>query len=73
MATAQPNPADAFGVRLREMRESARLTLQELADRAGLNLHTIARIERGERKPQWATVVALAAALRVHTDAFLPR
>ena len=58
------NQGDAFGARLRRAREAAGLAQEELADRAGLSLNTIGRLERGEhRYPYQATVRALADAL----------
>ncbi|MCZ2341474.1 MAG: helix-turn-helix domain-containing protein [Bacteroidales bacterium] len=68
-ATMTPS---AFGDRLRQLRQEAGWTLAELAERAGVNLGTIHRIESGHRpNPTWETVVALSAALGVPTDAFL--
>jgi transcriptional regulator with XRE-family HTH domain len=63
--------AEYFAGRLRELREAAGLTQGELARQANSKVNTIARLERGERKPTWETVVALAAALGVPTDTFL--
>jgi transcriptional regulator with XRE-family HTH domain len=60
-----------FAGRLKELREQAGLTQQELADRAGLNRFGVAKLEQGVTKPYWDTVVALCKALRVSADAFL--
>lgn len=60
----------AFGARLRALREAAGLTQAELAEQAGMLSSVLARLERGEREPQWSTVLALASALDVSTDAF---
>jgi transcriptional regulator with XRE-family HTH domain len=62
---------DWFGGRLKELREGQGLTQQRLGELAGIFANTIARLERAERKPSWDTVVALAKALDVPTDAFL--
>ena len=66
---ARPSP---FGERLKALRTAAGLTLAQLAERAGMNLHGIAKIESGERpNPGWETVCALAAALGVTPNDFL--
>src|SRR5262245_39349137 len=66
-----PNTGAAdFGKRLRELREQAQLTRAELAERAGLHLQGVVKIERAEREPGWSTVLALAAALGVDCTAF---
>jgi transcriptional regulator with XRE-family HTH domain len=51
--------------RLKAMRERKALTQQELADRAGINRVTLARIETGGAEPYPATVRKLAEALGV--------
>jgi predicted ATPase/transcriptional regulator with XRE-family HTH domain len=56
--------AGAFGVQLKELRETAGFTQEELAAIAGLSVHAISALERGERRrPQLETVRALSAAL----------
>src|SRR6266536_3388461 len=53
-----------FRTRLRHARESAGLTQEELAARAGLTPNAVGALERGERRfPYPATVRALAKAL----------
>jgi transcriptional regulator with XRE-family HTH domain len=61
---------DGFGVRLRELREQAGLTQQQLANAAGLHRFGIAKLEQGVREPSWATVKALCDALGVDCTAF---
>ncbi len=63
--------ADRFAGRLKELREQARLTQQELADKAGMSKGGIADLEQARREPSWATAVALAEALGVDCTAFL--
>ena len=59
---AAPN----FGARLRDLREAAGLTQEELAERAGLTAKAISMLERGERKrPYPHTVRSLADALEL--------
>src|SRR5215210_7492152 len=61
----RPLEGDApFGERLRRLRESAGLTQEELASRAGLTAKAVSALERGERKrPYPHTVRSLADAL----------
>ncbi|MDQ4063928.1 MAG: helix-turn-helix domain-containing protein [Actinomycetota bacterium] len=55
-----------FGRRLRELRESAGLSQEELAARAGLTAKGIGALERGERRyPQPHTLRSLADALNL--------
>ncbi len=60
-----------FAGRLRELRESAGLSRQQLADLAGMKLGGVRDLEQGVRKPSWETVVALCKALKVGCDQFL--
>jgi transcriptional regulator with XRE-family HTH domain len=59
-----------FAARLREMRESAGLTQEQLADRAGVKRDAVARWEAGKREPGWSSVLALCQALGVSCEAF---
>jgi putative transcriptional regulator len=59
-----------FAARLREQRTAAGLTQAELAERAGMHLHGVTKLEQGDREPSWATVQALARALGVSCAAF---
>src|SRR5262245_30450600 len=60
-----------FAERLRALRAAAGLTLAGLAGAAGMHLQAVAKLERGEREPQWSTVLRLARALSVPVTAFL--
>src|SRR5262245_48680561 len=61
MKTAPQGP---FGMRLKALREAAGFTQEELATIAGLSVHAISALERGERRrPHVDTVRALCAAL----------
>src|SRR3954454_10901563 len=54
----------SFGAHLKALREVAGFTQEELATIAGLSVHAISALERGERRrPQLETVRALSAAL----------
>src|SRR5262249_28591750 len=53
-----------FGAQLRALREAAGFTQDELATIAGLSVHAISALERGQRqRPHVDTVRALSAAL----------
>jgi predicted ATPase/DNA-binding XRE family transcriptional regulator len=61
MALAAPA---SFGARLKALREAAGFTQEELATIAGLSVHAVSALERGERRrPHLETVRALSAAL----------
>jgi transcriptional regulator with XRE-family HTH domain len=49
-----------FGNRLRRMRKAKKLSQEELAHRAGCDVSTIGRIERGEKSPRLALLHSLA-------------
>ena len=54
----------AFGAQLRALRDASGFTQEELATIAGLSVHSISALERGERRrPHVETVRALLAAL----------
>jgi predicted ATPase/DNA-binding XRE family transcriptional regulator len=58
-----------FGETLRELRDAAGLTQQELASRAGLTAKAVSALERGERKrPYPHTVRSLAQALNLSDE-----
>jgi transcriptional regulator with XRE-family HTH domain len=55
---------------LRELREAAGLSQQDLAVRSGLSISAVRQIEQGNKPdPRVSTVLALAAALRVNCEA----
>src|SRR5713101_5853689 len=54
----------SFGTQLKALRETAGFTQEELATIAGLSVHAVSALERGERRrPHVETVRALSAAL----------
>jgi predicted ATPase/DNA-binding XRE family transcriptional regulator len=56
----------AFGDLLRQLRNAASLTQEDLAERSGLSVDTISLLERGEhRRPHRYTMQSLADALRL--------
>jgi len=55
---------ESFGAQLKALREAAGFTQEELATIAGLSVHAVSALERGERRrPHVETVRALSAAL----------
>lgn len=54
-----------LGERLRNIRQSRRMTQEELAEKVGLHPTHIAKMEAGDRSPSLATVERLATALGV--------
>jgi transcriptional regulator with XRE-family HTH domain len=66
-------PASGFGGRLKRLREAAGLTQEQLAERAGCNQFTVAKLEGGRQEPAWPLVLQLADALGVSTEEFRSR
>ena len=62
--------AEWFAGRLRELREAAGWTQEQLAERVGVKREAVARWEAGKREPGWSSVLALAEALGVDCTAF---
>ena len=54
-----------IGDRLRDLRKRALLTQRELADKSGVGVTTIIRIERNQVEPHGRTIRRLAEALEV--------
>jgi transcriptional regulator with XRE-family HTH domain len=54
-----------IGDKLRDIRKRALLTQQELADKSGVGVTTIIRIENNQVEPQGRTIRKLAEALSV--------
>ena len=65
-----PNAADLprdIGEFIRDLRRNARISLRELAERAGVSNPYLSQIERGLRKPSAEVLAQIAGALRVST------
>jgi len=60
-----------IGDKLRETRKYALLTQQQLADKSGVDIATIVRIERNQVEPQARTIRKLAQALGVEPHELL--
>jgi transcriptional regulator with XRE-family HTH domain len=66
-----PELIKAFGEHLRKVRESKRLTQEELAFRCELPLSQVGRIERGVHSPTLSTLYILAGGLDVEAKVLL--
>jgi DNA-binding XRE family transcriptional regulator len=63
---------ESFAARLKRLREEAKLTQEQLALKAGLDVGTIRQLEQGTRtNPQWSTVCSLASGLDQIVMAFI--
>ena len=70
---AKPDPArpPAFGHRIRDLRRKANLTLQALADGAGISVGFLSQVERDKATPSLGTLAGIAATLGVDVDVFI--
>jgi transcriptional regulator with XRE-family HTH domain len=59
-----------FANRLKRLRTAAGLTQQQLAEKAGVALRTVASLEQGVNEPVLSTLLALGDALGVNCLAF---
>jgi transcriptional regulator with XRE-family HTH domain len=59
-----------LGGRIRELREGAGLSREQLAEAAGISVRAVVQWELGEREPGWFNMLALAEALAVDCTAF---
>jgi transcriptional regulator with XRE-family HTH domain len=64
------NQSKLFGKRVRTVRRAAKITQEEAAEAAHLNPKYIGEIERGEKRPSFEAVMALAKALSVSPETF---
>lgn len=62
--------AEQFGHLLRRTRKANRLTLGELAEKAGTGPKHLGRIERGEKQPSFELIIAIANAMDVSPACF---
>ncbi|MEI2298625.1 helix-turn-helix domain-containing protein [Ensifer sp. MJa1] len=60
-----------LGDRLRQRRKALKLTLQEVADRAGFSVGFISQIERGITVPSLTSLIAVCRILEVEAGSFL--
>ncbi len=62
-----------LGDYLREQRQSAKLSLRQLADAAGVSNPYLSQVERGLRKPSAEVLNQLAKGLRISAEALYER
>lgn len=60
-----------FGVKLREARERLGLTQEEVAQRSGVHVTEVSRMETGKRDPKISTLRRLAEAVEVKPSQLL--
>jgi len=65
MTELSQNDLKIFGQRLRDIRKSKKLSMQNLANIAEMERVQISRIELGKTNPKLSTIYALARALEV--------
>jgi transcriptional regulator with XRE-family HTH domain len=70
LKTRRGNRGMKFKDVLRDLRKQVGMTQKELAKKAGVPLPSLRGHEQGQRVPSWGSVVKLAKALNVSTDAF---
>lgn len=59
-----------FGKRVRSIRRAAKITQEDAAEKAQLNAKYLGEIERGEKRPSFEAILALAKALNTSPSAF---
>lgn len=64
-------PSIAFGGRIRDLRRKSEMTLQTLADEAGISIGFLSQVERDKATPSLGTLAAIADALGVEIDVFI--
>src|SRR5260370_35449411 len=64
------NQPKLFGKRVRTLRRAAKVTQEDAAERARLNPKYVGEIERGEKRPSFEAILALANALETSPAAF---
>jgi transcriptional regulator with XRE-family HTH domain len=63
-------PAEQFGSLLRSARKAKKLKIWQVAERVDVEVKHLGRIERGEKKPSFDLIVALATSLDVSPSRF---
>lgn len=70
MASRTKSKLPPFAAALRDLLDAQGISISELASRTGINRVSLSRIVSGKQAPTWATVEAIAMALRVSTETF---
>jgi transcriptional regulator with XRE-family HTH domain len=61
-----------FGKNIRNVRDKAGLTQQQVADKAKMHVNYYARIERGEENPSFETLEKIIKALDIKSKDVMP-
>src|ERR1700759_185923 len=61
--SAEADPSNAVGLRIRALREAMGLSLRDLAQRSGVSSPMLSQVERGETSPALASAPKIAAGL----------
>jgi transcriptional regulator with XRE-family HTH domain len=64
-ASARGRRSSGFGARVRRFRRESELTLQQLADRTGLAVSTLSKVENEQISPTYENIVRLAEGLAI--------
>jgi transcriptional regulator with XRE-family HTH domain len=64
-------PRDQLAANIRRLRRDAELTQERLAELSGTHPSEVSRLERGERDPQFSTLMRIARGLGVPPRALL--
>ena len=73
MADSSKDLPQDIGGFIRDLRQTAKISLRQLADKAGVSNPYLSQIERGLRKPSAEVLQQIASALRVSTPAMYLR
>lgn len=71
MADSTRDMIPGFGAAVRARREAAKLSLNDLAEKAGTHFTSVSKIERSQRAPSLHLAAALASALGVTVDVLM--
>lgn len=69
MSDGKRDAIETLPARLRELRDAAGLSQSDLATAAGTSVHSVAKMERGERYPSLRLARDIASALGCSIDA----
>jgi transcriptional regulator with XRE-family HTH domain len=61
-----------LGKRIKKMRETSKMTQEELAEKVGVSLGWISKIERGIYPPSWKLLAKIARALGIKAHELIP-
>ena len=73
ISTSAPDPLDpvVIGARVKALRESASLSLRDLAERSGVSAPMLSQVERGETSPTLTVAARIASGLELRLSQLL--